>query len=496
MARSQKRDRIHPDFPLGAWKRKDGTVWYKKVCGVKVTFGGIVNDPTGEVAWAQYDAEKDDLRTANGSRQLMLSRRQQKAWGQEAPPREFAELADRYITKRAVLATLPADHNDKIEPRTFKQSKTALQLAKWLMRAKPIVKYWSIDDWKDLHRKMGLAYHTHIDPDTGRRVFAELPEPKTCSASVKTKRIVYVRSVVQWASVATDEQGAKLLDNLQWGVRGEFFPNVSKRERKRCKYLRAEAAGGKRRLTLEQAVKYLELLDSSARRHASDEGGYRGYRGVATKISALMHRACNYLAANTGTSSADIAELDFDHLDLDAGYVEKLRAKTGTLWQATLWPETVQAIRDYMEVRPKQPARPEWKSLVFITSHGFPVQHEVGTVDLADDREGSKSDCLGREYDRRMRDLHWKHDMLNFGAWRTTFRSLATACGAAWEAQKRIMAQEVAGIDDAYILLEPTELKEVTDAVRARLWPGRDEGPAPIKLPQKGAMVPALRLAV
>jgi len=66
---------------------------------------------------------------------------------------------------------------------------------------------------------------------------------------------MYVRSLTQSAEKATDEQGARLVDNLQWGVGGEFFPNVSKRERTVCKYLRAEAAGGKRRLTLEQPGK-------------------------------------------------------------------------------------------------------------------------------------------------------------------------------------------------------------------------------------------------
>jgi len=48
---------------------------------------------------------------------------------------------------------------------------------------------------------------------------------------------MYVRSLTQSAEKATDEQGARLLDNLQWGVGGEFFPNVSKRERKVCKYV-------------------------------------------------------------------------------------------------------------------------------------------------------------------------------------------------------------------------------------------------------------------
>lgn len=289
---------------------------------------------------------------------------------------------------------------------------------------------------------------------------------------------MYVRSLTQSAEKATDEQGARLLDNLQWGVGGEFFPNVSKRERKVCKYVpRRPAVSAASRSS--NRVKYLALLDASACRHASDEGGYRGFRGISTKISALMHRACNYLACNTGTSSADIAELDFDHIDLDAGYVEKLRTKTQTLWQVTLWPETVQAIRDYLEVRPKQPALPEWKALVFLTSHGFPVQHHVGKADLSDDREGSTSDCLAREFDRRMRDLDWSYDNLGFGAWRHTFRSLATACGAAREAQKRIMAQDVAGVDDHYVLLEPEELKEVTDAVRARLWPGCSDARRP-----------------
>ena len=51
----------------------------------------------------------------------------------------------------------------RIEPKTFKQSTKDLQRARWIMRDKPIAKFWTVDDWKHLHQKLGLRFDTRID---------------------------------------------------------------------------------------------------------------------------------------------------------------------------------------------------------------------------------------------------------------------------------------------------------------------------------------------
>src|SRR6266508_1201601 len=54
----------HPDFPLkvksgGRTKGKDYPCWARKIRNVSVCFGQVSRDPTGEIAWRLYLAEKN-----------------------------------------------------------------------------------------------------------------------------------------------------------------------------------------------------------------------------------------------------------------------------------------------------------------------------------------------------------------------------------------------------------------------------------------------------
>jgi integrase len=59
------------------------------------------------------------------------------------------------------------------------------------------------------------------------------------------------------------------------------------------------------------------------------------------------------LGVNCGYQPADIAALRLDHLDLGDGWVTFARGKTGVGRRAKLWPETVQAIQEWLAVRPQ-----------------------------------------------------------------------------------------------------------------------------------------------
>ena len=81
-----------------------------------------------------------------------------------------------------------------------------------------------------------------------------------------------------------------------------------------------------------------------------------------------------------------MAELEHRHLDMRRGLLDFPRPKTAIERRAILWPETMQAIREAVKVRP-EPKDPVNSSRVFLTRFGHPwvrireTDRSVGTVD-------------------------------------------------------------------------------------------------------------------
>jgi integrase len=75
------------------------------------------------------------------------------------------------------------------------------------------------------------------------------------------------------------------------------------------------------------------------------------------------------LGINCGFGNADIGTLPITALDVDRGWLNYPRPKTGIARRCPLWPETVGALRDWLAMRPT-PKREEHADLVFITSQG------------------------------------------------------------------------------------------------------------------------------
>jgi len=80
-------------------------------------------------------------------------------------------------------------------------------------------------------------------------------------------------------------------------------------------------------------------------------------------------KAMILLALNTGFGNSDLATLPKAALDLDGGWVEFPRAKTGVHRRVPLWPETVAAIREALAKRPPHKS-PTDAELVFLSSRG------------------------------------------------------------------------------------------------------------------------------
>lgn len=80
-------------------------------------------------------------------------------------------------------------------------------------------------------------------------------------------------------------------------------------------------------------------------------------------------KAMLLLMANCGFGPMDCATLPLDALDLDGGWIDFPRPKTGIARRCPLWPETVEALRSAIAARPK-PRQEGADRLVFVTARG------------------------------------------------------------------------------------------------------------------------------
>lgn len=92
---------------------------------------------------------------------------------------------------------------------------------------------------------------------------------------------------------------------------------------------------------------------------------------IANMIEAagLQLKAMILLGINCGFGNADCGTLPLSALDLDQGWLNYHRPKTGIDRRCPLWPETVHALRDAIVKRP-DPKNQEDLGLAFITKYG------------------------------------------------------------------------------------------------------------------------------
>jgi integrase len=106
----------------------------------------------------------------------------------------------------------------------------------------------------------------------------------------------------------------------------------------------------------------------------------------AAEVLAMIDAAGPYLRAmillgvNCGFGNHDCATLTLSAVDLDRGWIDHARPKTGTERRCPLWPETIQALREVIAKR-RKPKNPAHKDLVFLTQQGKPWVRLQGDPD-------------------------------------------------------------------------------------------------------------------
>jgi len=127
-------------------------------------------------------------------------------------------------------------------------------------------------------------------------------------------------------------------------------------------------------------------------------------------------KALILLACNGGLGQSDLSAMDLDVLDLEGGVLDYPRVKTGIQRRIPMWQETIDAIREWLPMRPVAKDRAD-ENAVFLTPCG---QRWVKT-----NKTGSPADALGPEFAKLLRELKLKRAGVSFYAIRHSFRTVA-----------------------------------------------------------------------
>jgi integrase len=173
-------------------------------------------------------------------------------------------------------------------------------------------------------------------------------------------------------------------------------------------------------------------------------------------------RAMVMLGINCGFGNHDVGTLPVSALDLDAGWVDFPRGKTGIDRRCPLWPETVAAVRAWLKVRP-EPADADDAGLVFVTRKGGRWVKPTTT-----------DNPVSKEF-RKLLDGLGMNGHRNFYALRHTFQTIADESGD-FVGVRHMMGHAFNGDISAVYRerVSDARLRKVVDTVRQWLFADAD----------------------
>lgn len=196
-----------------------------------------------------------------------------------------------------------------------------------------------------------------------------------------------------------------------------------------------KAAGGKKLFTADEIHRLLDAAD-------------------------VQMRAMILLGLNSGHGNTDVSNLQNEHIDLDSGWLDYPRPKTGIERRCPLWSETVDAIRAAIAVRP-EPKDPSDADCVFVKLNGY----RWVRVD------GRKTDTVATQFGGLLRklDINGRRG-LGFYSLRHTHRTVAD------RSQDQVACNHIMGHSDNSMAanythhIDDDRLQAVTEVVREWLF--------------------------
>jgi integrase len=196
--------------------------------------------------------------------------------------------------------------------------------------------------------------------------------------------------------------------------------------------------------------------------------------------AGVQLRAMTFLGINGGLGNTDCGRLPQSALDLDGGWLDFARPKTGIPRRVPLWPETVEAVKEALAKRPA-PRHPRDAGLVFMTAYGRPWARDTSDSPLS------------RQFSRLLRRLKIDGRRgLNFYGLRHTFRTVADE-SRDQPACDYLMGHSRDDMASAYReRISDARLREVAEYVRRWLFPPEkaetpaDQGPRILPIDRTG----------
>jgi integrase len=214
-----------------------------------------------------------------------------------------------------------------------------------------------------------------------------------------------------------------------------------------CRYGPGFKRPSKKTMRLERAKQGPRMFEADELRRILGAAG--------TPLKAMI-----LLGINCGYGNSDCGNLPLSALDLDGGWVDYPRPKTGIARRCPLWPESIHAIKEALANR-KEPKAKEDSGLVFITKPGGGWAKDVADSPITKEM-------------RKLLDSLEIDGHRNFYTLRHTFRTVADEAKDQ-PAVDFIMGHESPHMSSVYReKISDERLQAVVDHVRGWLFPAEE----------------------
>ena len=215
------------------------------------------------------------------------------------------------------------------------------------------------------------------------------------------------------------------------------------------------------------------------RRHRAEAGAKMLEATPLRKLieaAGVPLRAMILLGINAGFGNHDCATLPLSALDLDGGWVDYPRPKTGIPRRCPLWPETVAAIREALAARPEPRDKVADAQTAFLQPSGRRWVRNT---------ESSRTDNVGVHFAELLKWKGFCRDGIGFYTLRHVFRTVADA------ARDPVATDLIMGHADPSMgghyreRIEDSRLRDVAEHVRQWLFgKAPDDGTTKPEMPE------------
>ena len=227
----------------------------------------------------------------------------------------------------------------------------------------------------------------------------------------------------------------------------------------------------KKNLLIENDAKFGTEFDRPSKKTLRQQKAKNGKRFFSSvECRRLMDnaqtpelKAMILLGLNCGFGNSDCAKLPLDVVDLERGWIDWARPKTGIPRRCPLWPETVEALKVVIERREKREAQWEKKNkgkpspCLFVTKFGTTYEKDSSTVT--------------NQFAKLLDATDLRKKGRGFYSLRHVFRTVADGTRD-FPACRLIMGHTDDSMDAVYTeSIDDERLQAVVDHVHGWLWP-------------------------